>query len=196
MLRFRPRHILLAMAAACALLAACAPTAMAQSTGGARYVPPPPPAKRAKLVNGIAIPPIDAPPRVKAVIEAANRIIRKPYVYGGGHSLYTAARAAQAELDEGYDCSGTVSFALFGGRFLRQPLDSGSFMDWGQSGKGRWITVYTNPGHAYVVIGGLRLDTSGGDRLAPEERRSGSGPRWRKYRRSPLGFTARHPSNY
>ena len=78
----------------------------------------------------------------------------------------------------------------------KSPLDSGTFMNWGRAGKGRWITVYTNPGHAYVVIGGLRLDTSGGDRLAPEERRSGSGPRWRKYRRSPLGFTARHPRNY
>ncbi len=194
--RSRPRHTLLALVAACALLVAFAPSAMAQSTGGARYVPPPPPAKRAKLANGIAVPPISAPPRVKAVIEAANRIIRKPYVYGGGHRLYTAARAAQAELDAGYDCSGTVSFALFGGRFLKQPLDSGRFMDWGRPGKGRWITVYTNPGHAYVVIGGLRLDTSGGDRLAPEERRSGRGPRWRKYRRSPLGFTARHPRGY
>jgi hypothetical protein len=96
-------------------------------------------------------------------------------------------------LDHGYDCSGTVSFALFGGRFLRGPLDSGSLMSWGLPGKGRWITVYTNPGHAYLVIGGLRLDTSGGDRLAPEEARTGRGPRWRKYNRSPLGFTARHP---
>jgi hypothetical protein len=190
--------MLLALLAACALLAALGPAASAQSpsTGGARYVPPPPPAKRAKLVNGIAIPPASAPRRVKAVIEAANRIIRLPYVYGGGHKLYSAARAAQAVLDRGYDCSGTVSFALFGGRFLRSPLDSGSFMGWGRPGKGRWITVYTNPGHAYVVIGGLRLDTSGGDRLAPEERRSGRGPRWRKYNRSPAGFTARHPRGY
>jgi hypothetical protein len=194
----RPRHTVLAMVAACALVLVLAPAASAQSgsTGGARYVPPPPPAKRAALVNGIAIPPASAPVRVKRVMEAANRIIRLPYVYGGGHSLYSAARAAQAELDEGYDCSGTVSFALFGGRFLRSPLDSGSFLRWGKRGKGRWITVYTNPGHAYVVIGGLRLDTSGGDRLAPEERRTGRGPRWRKYNRSPVGFTARHPRGY
>jgi hypothetical protein len=89
-----------------------------------------------------------------------------------------------------------VSFALYGGRFLKSPLDSSSFMSWGRQGKGRWITVYTNPGHAYVVVGGLRLDTSGGDRVAPEERRTGSGPRWRKYRRSPIGYTARHPKGY
>ncbi len=165
-------------------------------TGGSVYVPPPPPAKRAKIVNGIAIPPAGAPSRVKRAVEAANLIIRKPYIYGGGHKPYSAKVARAAALDQGYDCSGTVSFALFGGKFLDSPLDSGSFMSWGSPGEGRWITVYTNPGHAYVVIGGLRLDTSGGDRLAPEERRSGRGPRWRKYDRSPVGFTARHPQGY
>ena len=185
---------------ACSLLALCAPTsALPQTlTGGSVYVPPPPPAKRAKLVNGLAIPPAGAPRRVKHAIAAANLIVRKPYIYGGGHKPYLSRRLAMASsnLDRGYDCSGTVSFALFGGRFLRSPLDSGSFMRWGRAGKGRWITVYTNPGHAYMVIGGLRLDTSGGDRLAPEERRSGRGPRWRRYRRSPRGFTARHPRGY
>ena len=96
----------------------------------------------------------------------------------------------------GYDCSGTVSFALFGGRFLRSPLDSGSFMRWGRRGKGRWITVYTHSGHAYVVIAGLRLDTSGGDRQSTEDRTGGRGPRWRKYNRKPTGFVARHPKDY
>ena len=196
----RLRHIFACAIAACALLALCVPaTAFPQDlTGGYVYVPPPPPAKRAKIVNGIAVPPVGAPVRVKRAIEAANLIIRKPYVYGGGHQPYLARKVAMiaANLDRGYDCSGTVSFALFGGRFLKSPLDSGSFMSWGRSGKGRWITVYTNPGHAYVVIGGLRLDTSGGDRLAPEEARTGRGPRWRKYNRSPLGFTARHPTGY
>jgi hypothetical protein len=173
-----------------------AESAMAD-TGGSRYVPPPPPAKRGKVVNGIAIPPVGAPRRVKRAIAAANRIVRKPYVYGGGHDLYPRGiRASQAPLDDGYDCSGTVSFALYGGRFLGSPLDSSSFMRWGRRGKGRWITVYTNPGHAYVVIAGLRLDTSGGDRAAPEEAASGRGPRWRKYRRSPRGYTARHPRRY
>ena len=183
---------------ACVVVALGMPGAALAQTGGSVYVPPPPPAKRAKLVNGIAIPPAGAPSRVKRAIEAANLIVRKPYVYGGGHKPYPRRNQAMitANLDRGYDCSGTVSFALFGGKFLKSPLDSGGFMSWGRKGKGRWITVYTNPGHAYVVIGGLRLDTSGGDRLAPEERRSGRGPRWRKYRRSPLGFTARHPKGY
>jgi hypothetical protein len=189
------------LAAVCACVLPGAAEAKPRSgeilTGGSMYVPPPPPAKRAKLANGVAIPPAGAPSRVKRAIAAANRIIRKPYVYGGGHKPYPRSlRAIATRLDRGYDCSGTVSFALFGGRFLKSPLDSSSFMSWGRKGKGRWITVYTNPGHAYVVIGGLRLDTSGGDRVAPEERRSGSGPRWRKYRRSSAGYTARHPRGY
>jgi hypothetical protein len=196
----RLSHSYLRAVIACAVVVLGLPGAASgqTSTGGSVYVPPPPPAKRAKIVNGIAVPPVGAPARVKRVIAAANLIIRKPYVYGGGHQPYPRRGRAMitAKLDRGYDCSGTVSFALFGGRFLKSPLDSGSFMSWGRKGKGRWITVYTNPGHAYVVIGGLRLDTSGGDRLAPEERRSGRGPRWRKYRRSPVGFTARHPKGY
>jgi hypothetical protein len=182
-----------------ALLLAVPAGAAAQSggTGGATYVPPPPPAKRAKLHNGVAIPPIGAPARVKRAIAAANRIITKPYVYGGGHDVYErGVSASRVELDKGYDCSGTVSFALYGGRFLKSPLDSGSFMKWGRRGKGRWITVYTHPGHAYVVIAGLRLDTSGGDRQSSQDRNGGSGPRWRKYSRKPAGFTARHPAGY
>ena len=186
-------------AIACAAFALVIPAgalAQPEGTGGATYVPPPPPAKRAKIVNGVAIPPVGAPVRVKRTIEAANRIITKPYVYGGGHSAYNKKNAFSAALDKGYDCSGTVSFALYGGKFLKSPLDSSSFMSWGRKGKGRWITVYTNPGHAYVVIAGLRLDTSMGDRATYDERSSGDGPRWRKYNRSPRGFTARHPSGF
>ncbi len=160
--------------------------------GGAVYVPPPPPAKRAQIVDGIAIPPKSAPKRVKNAIAAANRIVKKPYVYGGGHKPF---QRIWRKLDRGYDCSGTVSHALYGGRFLSSPLDSSSFMSWGDRGKGRWITVYTNPGHAYVVIAGLRLDTSTGGRSS-EEDGTGDGPRWRQYSRSPRGFRARHPSNY
>jgi hypothetical protein len=180
---------------AAAAIALLAPSGAAAGSGGATYVPPPPPAKRAKIVDGVAIPPAGAPARVKNAIAAANRIVRMPYLYGGGHSLYEG-RGLTTALDRGYDCSGAISFALYAGRFLASPLDSGSFMRWGDSGKGRWITVYTNPGHAYVVIAGLRLDTSGGDRLSAEDRRSGRGPRWRKYNRSPAGFTARHPARY
>ncbi len=193
----RLRHTFLRAFVACLCLGLIGTAgATAQSTGGAQYVPPPPPAKRAKIVDGIAIPPKRAPRRVKRAIAAANRIVSKPYVYGGGHRPFPARSARTARLDRGYDCSGAVSFALFGGRFLRSPLDSSSFLRWGRRGKGRWITVYTNPGHAYVVIAGLRFDTSGGDRMAPEERTSGRGPRWRKYRRSPAGFRARHPKGY
>jgi len=184
--------------AACLTAAVTLPAgASAQATssggGGAAYVPPPPPAKRAKLHNGIVIPPKSAPARVKRVIAAANRIVKKPYVYGGGHKPYSSI---WRKLDRGYDCSGTVSHALFGGRFLKSPLDSGSFMSWGESGEGRWITVYTNPGHAYVVIAGIRLDTSMGDRTTYDERSSGDGPRWRTYDRSPKGFVARHPAGF
>jgi hypothetical protein len=183
--------------AACLAVLAVAPAgASAQaktSTGGAAYVPPPPPGQRAKIVDGVAIPPAAAPERVKKAFAAANRIVKKPYVYGGGHKPYSQI---WKKLDRGYDCSGTVSHALYGGKFLSSPLDSSSFMSWGEPGPGQWITVYTNPGHAYVVIAGLRLDTSMGDRATYDERSSGDGPRWRKYNRSPRGFTARHPSGF
>ena len=186
------------MVSACVALpgAAVAQTSGGAS-GGAEYVPPPPPAKRAKIVGGKAIAPIGAPARVKRAIEYANLIVDKPYLYGGGHKPFTAGKSSRTPvLDKGYDCSGTISMALYGGRFLSSPLDSSSFMSWGQSGPGRWISVYTNPGHAYVVIAGLRLDTSLGDRSAPQERATGKGPRWRKYSRKPAGFTVRHPKNF
>ena len=194
----RLRQTLTLAALVCACFALLAPAgAMGQApSGGAEYEAPPLQAKKAKIVRGIAIPPIDAPARVKRAIAAANRIVRKPYRYGGGHKLYGSVTAAIARLDRGYDCSGTVSFALFGGKFLKSPLDSRSFARWGKRGKGHWITVYTNPGHAYAVIAGLRLDTSVGDRSTRSERRTGSGPRWRKYHRSSRGFQARHPSGY
>jgi NlpC/P60 family len=160
-------------------------TASAESIGGG--VSPDDPAfatpGKATLVNGKAIAPPDAPPQVKRAIEAANRIVGKPYKYGGGH--------ARVE-DSGYDCSGTVSYALRAAGLLRTPLDSSSFMRWGKAGKGRWITVYTNPGHAFVVIAGLRLDTS----AAGESRSSGRGPRWRTTARVTRGFTARHAGGF
>jgi hypothetical protein len=121
------------------------------------------------------------------VIEAANRLVEKPYVYGGGHKPYTA------RLDRGYDCSGAVSYALYGGRFLRSPLPSGALMDWGEEGTGEWITVYAHGGHAYVVVAGLRFDTSMHDPDAPGP---GSGPRWSKTLRRSSAFTARHPLGY
>ena len=172
-----------------------APAAAAQSTGGATYkseaelkaerekrlkpraVAGP---KATLLPNGMAAAPAEAPPAVHAAIYAANQIVGKPYRYGGGHAKV---------VDSGYDCSGTVSFALIGAKLLKAPLDSGSFMRWGRKGPGEWITVYTNPGHAFAVIAGLRLDTS-----AAGDPGGAKGPRWRPALRSTKGFVARHPA--
>jgi cell wall-associated NlpC family hydrolase len=145
------------------------PAAPAQTTGVAGT---------AALVRGRAIPPIDAPPAVRKVIAAANQIRTTPYIWGGGHGRW---------WDRGYDCSGAVSFALHGGSLLRSPLPSGPMMTWGSPGRGRWITIYANAGHAYAVIAGLRWDTSG---------TGGNGPRWHADLRSNAGFVARHPSGY
>jgi cell wall-associated NlpC family hydrolase len=132
--------------------------------------------------DGLAAAPSLAPLEVKQAIWAANDIIGKPYVYGGGHASFKS---------KGYDCSGTVSYALHGGDLLDSPLDSGSFMSWGKGGRGDWITIFTNEGHAYVVIAGIRLDTS-----AADDPKGGEGPRWRPLRKSNSGFTVRHPSGF
>lgn len=137
------------------------------------------PVKRARLVRGKAIAPTAAPSRVKRVISWANRIRNKPYVWGGGHGSFES---------RGYDCSGAVSYALRGGRFLASPLASPALMGWKKGGAGKWITVYSNPGHAYLVVAGLRFDTS----MTP-----GDGPGWSTSLRSTPGrFAARHPANY
>jgi hypothetical protein len=139
-----------------------------------------PTAKAKLLPNGMVIAPKSAPPRVKAVIAAANRIRSKPYIWGGGHARW---------WDKGYDCSGSVSFALHGGRFLESPMPSGPLARWGSAGEGRWITVYANAGHVYAVIAGLRWDTSGNTDGT-------TGPSWHADLRSPAGFVARHPTGY
>jgi hypothetical protein len=133
--------------------------------------------------DGLAAAPADAPPEVQAAVWTANRIIGKPYIYGGGHNARFAGR--------GYDCSGTVSYALHGAGLLRSPLDSGSFMRWGLAGTGTWFTGYTNPGHAFAVLAGLRLDTS-----AAGDPSGAKGPRWRPVLRSTRGFKARHPLGF
>jgi hypothetical protein len=168
-----------------------APAAGAQlvpSSGGATFVPPPPPPETAQLVNGRVIAPASAPRRVKRVITAANRLVEKPYIYGGGHRPFV-----KGKLDAGYDCSGAVSYALFGGRFLRSPLPSGAMMRWGMPGPGQWITVYAHGGHAYIVVAGLRFDTSLRDSDAPGPR---TGPRWSRTLRESDAFVARHPRDY
>jgi hypothetical protein len=184
------KKLLVACVCACLLALAPASTASADDpsgSGGAAFVPPPPPPEKAMLVDGRVLAPASAPRRVKRVIAAANRLVEKPYIYGGGHRPYTA------RLDRGYDCSGAVSYALHGGRFLRSPLPSGALMDWGEDGPGEWITVYAHGGHAYVVVAGLRFDTSMRDPDAPGP---GSGPRWSRTLRRSSAFTARHPLGY
>jgi hypothetical protein len=181
-----------------AVLGAClagavvgAPAADAQvqpGSGGVQFVPPPPPPETAQLVNGRVIAPASAPRRVKRVIVAANRIVEKPYRYGGGHKPFS-----KGLLDSGYDCSGAVSYALYGGRFLRSPLPSGAMMGWGDAGPGQWITVYAHGGHAYLVVAGLRFDTSLRDPDAPGP---ATGPRWSTTLRESAAFVARHPAGY
>ena len=130
---------------------------------------------KAKLrKNGKAIPPANAPKRVVNAIKAGNRIRRKPYRWGGGHGSFD---------DRGYDCSGAVSYVLHGARMLSSPLASGGLMGWGRRGAGKWITVYAHGGHTFVVVAGLRFDTSG---------TGGKGPRWQKDMRSKSGFAVRH----
>jgi len=154
------------------------------STGGAAYgvvYQPTVPGVVAQMVNGVAFAPDQAPDPVKQAIWAANQIVGMPYRLGGGHKL--------GFVDHAYDCSGTVSFAMHGAGLLATPKDSSSFMRYGAAGKGQWITVYTNPGHAFAVIAGLRLDTS-----AAGDPAGGSGPRWRPNLRSTRGYRARHPA--
>jgi hypothetical protein len=169
--------------------------AQTSPTGGVQYSDPAPivapGAKATLLPDGTAAAPADAPPQVQQAIFAANKLLDKPYKYGGGH--------AKVE-DTGYDCSGTVSYALLAAGLIKSPLDSSSFMRWGQKGRGAWITVFSNPGHAYAVIAGLRLDTSAygvSSRIARRiARTSERGPRWRPTVRPMRGFVARHPVNF
>jgi hypothetical protein len=112
---------------------------------------------------------------VRRVIAAGNRIAHAPYKYGGGHASWA---------DSGYDCSGSVSYALHGAGLLRRALTSSDFMSWGAAGRGRWITIYANSGHVYMVVAGHRFDTTG---------RNSSGSRWQRRLRSTAGYTIRHP---
>lgn len=125
------------------------------------------------LPDGTAVAPHGAPEPVKRVIQAGNAIAELPYKWGGGHGAWR---------DDGYDCSGSVSFALAGAGLLDTPLTSGGFMDWGASGPGDWITIYTNPGHIFMVVAGLRFDTSGQGR---------AGTRWQEEPRPTAGFAVR-----
>jgi hypothetical protein len=162
--------------------------ASAAATGGAlpksQPLPPPPPPPPLLLgpgmvatVNpdGTATAPALAPPVIQAMIDAGNRIATKPYIYGGGHGKWD---------DAGYDCSGSVSYALHGAGLLDTAMPSGSFETWGDEGPGQWVTLYANGGHMYAVIAGLRFDTSG---------RASAGTRWQADMRSGKGYEVRHP---
>jgi cell wall-associated NlpC family hydrolase len=127
------------------------------------------------LDNGVALPPLEAPPAVKAIFEAGNTIARSPYKWGGGHGKWR---------DSGYDCSGSVSYALAAAGLLDGPLASGPLMHWGKPGKGEWITIYTNPGHVFMVVAGVRFDTVA---------RGRTGSRWINTMTDTSGYVARHP---
>jgi hypothetical protein len=158
-------------------------------TGGAlpKNMPPPTPPPPPPLLigpgfvatinpDGTATAPVLAPPPIIAMINAGNQIATKPYIYGGGHGKWD---------DAGYDCSGSVSYALHGAGLLETAMPSGSFESWGDPGPGQWVTLYANGGHIYAVIAGLRFDTSG---------RSGAGTRWQSDMRSGKGYVVRHPT--
>jgi hypothetical protein len=135
--------------------------------------------RKAKLRNGLAIPPRSAPRRVRRVIEAANEIAKgKGYCYGGGHRSFKSSC---------YDCSGAVSYALKGGNFVKSPMPSSGYFRWGKRGRGKWITVFTSSGHMYMKVAGLRFDTS----MTP-----GTGPSWSDQMRSGNGFRKRHKPRF
>jgi peptidoglycan hydrolase-like protein with peptidoglycan-binding domain len=125
--------------------------------------------------DGLAIAPASAPPQVQAIIAAGNQIASKPYKYGGGHGKWN---------DSGYDCSGSVSYALHGAGLLEDALPSGDFTDWGDPGPGQWVTLYAKSSHMFMVVAGIRFDTSG---------RTKNGTRWQADMRSTRGYTAVHP---
>jgi hypothetical protein len=137
------------------------------------------PGSIARFVGGLAAAPMSAPAAVQEIVWAGNQIIGLPYIFGGGHASFTSP---------GYDCSGTVSFALHGASLLSTPMDSSEFEGWGGGGIGQWVTVFSNPEHAYMTVGGLRLDTSAADDPSNQQ-----GPRWRPLRPANGGFKVRHP---
>jgi NlpC/P60 family len=137
------------------------------------------PGNEARLRGNVALAPVNAPLSVKRAIWAANQLRTKPYRYGGGHRSFH---------DSGYDCSGTISYALAAAGLVSVPLSSKELRAYGNRGRGKWITVYARNGHAFAVIAGLRLDTT-----SLHNRSRVWAPRWQAAPRMPFGFEARHP---
>jgi hypothetical protein len=129
----------------------------------------------AARVGGVSFKKVHVPSDVVKMIHAAKRINTKPYVWGGGHGSFQAS---------GYDCSGSVSYVLNAGGKLDTPAASGPLMSYGRPGPGKWVTVYANAGHAYMVIGKRRFDT-----IALKQ----TGARLTREPVSPEGYVARHP---
>jgi hypothetical protein len=131
----------------------------------------------AVVINGRAVAPRKAPVTVKRAIAAANHIQGLPYKWGGGHARIN---------DNGYDCSGAVSYVLRNAGLMADQMPSKGFLNYGKRGHGKWITVYVRNGHVFMVIAGLRFDTQGEFRQ--------EGPRWRTEPRRTKGLVVRHPS--
>jgi hypothetical protein len=125
--------------------------------------------------DGLAVAPLAAPAVVQAVVQAGNQIARLPYRYGGGHATW---------VDTAYDCSASISFAFAAAGLISTPMVSGDLARWGDAGPGRWITVYANGGHTFMLVAGLRFDTGG---------LSTTGSRWQAASRPTDGFAVRHP---
>jgi peptidoglycan hydrolase-like protein with peptidoglycan-binding domain len=160
--------------------------ASASATGGATVDEAPatgdtsaPVAKGTVNSDGTATPPPGAPAVIQRIFAAGNRIASDPYVYGGGHGSFN---------DTGYDCSGSVSYALHGGGLLSTPEDSTELESYGVPGPGRWITIYANSGHAFMVIAGVRFDTAAQDATG--------GSRWTARMRSAGGYVVVHPRGW
>jgi cell wall-associated NlpC family hydrolase len=149
-----------------------APTAAAPGTTAVPTTPTP---VATVGTDGLAVAPAGAPPQVVALIAAGNAIATMPYKYGGGHGSFD---------DKAYDCSGSVSYALHGAGLLDATLDSTGLSRWGVNGAGTWITVYANKTHTYLVVAGIRFDTSG---------QKAAGTRWQAQTRLSKGFKIRHP---
>lgn len=143
--------------------------------------PAPPKGAYAKLRPGgrTATIPKGAPKPIRKMIRAANSLTKKPYKWGGGHARWK---------DRGYDCSGAVSYVLNAGGYLARPLTSGGLAKWGKSGAGKWVRVYAKKDHVFMVVAGLRFDTT------PWGASGGKGPRWRATVRPTKGFKLRHPA--